>query len=173
MQLQQSRLPGGRKLSSWCKNKVWVLNPKCISRRGEKSFEHIHEKKNKFLTAWALILSYQYFACAFGKYFYSVAEDAQNCNLFSKRFRGCYKRSQEGNQVYLRLLFSEKITLEGDFFFTLSHRIFWVLFQKCSESFSVQSPLPEMLPSILEEVCCFQNNLLLALSVLARPRVTP
>lgn len=76
----------------------------------------ISMKKKKILTAWALILSYQYFACAFGKYFYSVAEDAQNCNLFSKRFRGCYKRSQEGNQVYLRLLFSEKITLEGDFF---------------------------------------------------------
>lgn len=131
------------------------------------------KKKERFLTAWVLILSYQYFACAFGKYFYSVTEDAQNCNLLSKRFRGCYKRSQEGKQVYLRLLFSDKIALEGNVFSTLSHRLFWVLFLKCSESFSVQNPLPEMLPSILEEVRCFQNHLLLAVSVLARPRVAP
>lgn len=179
--LQQSRLPGGRQLSSWCKKAGWEhsvgFKPKMyFKEQGENFWAYPKKKKPKkerFLTAWTLILSSQYFACAFGKYFYSVTEDAQNCNLFSKMFRSCCKRSQEGKGIYPSLLFSEKITLESDDFSTLPHRLFWGLFLKCSESFSVQNPLPEILPSILEEVCCFQNNLPLAVSVLAQPKVTP
>lgn len=162
VQLQQSRLPGGRQLSSWCKKAGWEhsvgFKPKMYFKEGGESFgAYPWKKKKRYLTAWVLILSYQYFACAFGKYFYSVTEDAQNWNLLSKTFRGCYKRSQEGKETYLSLLFSEKITPEGDDFSTPPHRLFWVLFLKCSESFSVQNPLPEILLSVLEEVYCFQK----------------
>lgn len=46
------------------------------------------------------------------------------------------------------------------------------MFLKCPGSFSVQVPLPEILLSILEEVRCFQNNLLLGVSaLLAQQRV--
>jgi len=45
---------------------------------------------------------------------------------------------------------------------------------KCPESFSVQVPLAEILPSILKEVRCFQNNLVLSASaLLARQRGAP